>query len=152
MENFYNWMTSPIPNDEVTVWFNIHNMIYEKIELFGDMFKTLNILINDTYLGNGISETKIEYTQEDKSKHFEWCWNKTLELFAKENILIKSSGEHKDYFEDFFMETFYNQAENSVKTGITKFISEIFDVQKLFTKSDLEILTEIYKLLDKNMK
>ena len=59
MENFFNWMNKPIPKEEVTIWFNVHNMNYEKIELFGDFFKSLNQTIIDTYLGNDESETKI---------------------------------------------------------------------------------------------
>ena len=59
MENFFNWMTKPIPQEEVIIWFNIHNMIYEKIELYGDIAKSLTIIINETYLGEDISETKI---------------------------------------------------------------------------------------------
>jgi len=39
MENFFNWMSKPVPPDEVIVWFNVHNMNYEKIELCGDIFK-----------------------------------------------------------------------------------------------------------------
>jgi hypothetical protein len=30
MENFFNWVTKPIPNEEVVMWFNAHNMIHEK--------------------------------------------------------------------------------------------------------------------------
>ena len=42
MENFFNWMAKPLPKDEIIIWFNIHNMTYEKIELYGDIFKSLN--------------------------------------------------------------------------------------------------------------
>ena len=39
MENFFNWMSKPIPREDIIIWFNVHNMSYEKIELFGDIFK-----------------------------------------------------------------------------------------------------------------
>jgi hypothetical protein len=52
-------MSKPIPKEEVVVWFNVHNMTYEKIELYGDIFESLNFIITDTYLGENISETKI---------------------------------------------------------------------------------------------
>lgn len=152
MENFFNWMSKPIPRDEVFIWFNVHNMVIEKIELFGDIFKTLNQLIVDTYLGDDNNETKIPLSEEDKRAHFEWCWNKTLENFRKENIIIKHGGEHKNYFEDFFMETFYNQSEKKIKKSIPNFIFDVFDIEKEFSKSDLDILTELYKLLEKNME
>ena len=104
MENFFNWMTKPIPKDEVIVWFNVHNMNYEKIELFGDIFKSLNHIIVDTYLGNEDSETKIIISDEDKLSHFNWCWKKLIDDFKKENIEILDEGKHKEYFESFFIE------------------------------------------------
>jgi hypothetical protein len=39
-----------------------------------------------------------------------------------------------------------------MRTAIPKFIEELFDLEKPFAKSDLDILTEIYKLLDKHVK
>ena len=90
MENFFNWITKPLPKDEIIIWFNIHNMTYEKIELYGDFFKSLNQIIMDTYLGDSISETKISLSPEDNLSHFKWCWNKTIGNFKKENIKIKT--------------------------------------------------------------
>lgn len=152
MENFFNWMTKPISKDEVTVWFNVHNMNYEKIELYGDFFKSLNQIIIDTYLGNDESETKILLSDEDNEKHFEWCWIKTLDSFSKENISFRKTGGHKDYFKNFFSDTFYNQKEKNLKEAIPSFLTEVFDIDKPFSKSDLDILTELYKLLEKNLE
>ena len=152
MENFFNWMSKPIPKDEVVIWFNVHNMNYERIELYGDIFKSLNHIIIDTYMGEETSETKISLSQEDKELHFEWCWNKMVEDFRKENIIIKHGGEHKNYFQSFFFDTFYNQSEKNVKEAIPNFLFEVFDVEKPFSKSDLDILTELYKLMEKNIE
>lgn len=151
MENFFNWMTKPIPKDEVVIWLNVHNMNYEKIELYGDIFKSLNFIINDTYLGEESNETQISLSDEDKKLHFEWCWNKLREDFGKENIKIKHGGDHKDYLESFFMDSFYNQREKNIKKAIPEFILDVFDVDKPFSKSDLDILTELYKLMNKNI-
>jgi len=150
MENFFNWMTKPLPKDEIIIWFNIHNMTYEKIELYGDFFKSLNNIIMDTYLGDNTSETKIALSNEDNLSHFEWCWNKTIENFKRENIIIKSDGDHKDYFQSFFIDTFYNQKESNLKKSIPKFLNEIFEVGMTYSKSDLDLLTELYKLIEKN--
>jgi hypothetical protein len=152
MENFFNWMSKPIPQDEVVIWFNIHNMNYERIELYGDIFKSLNYVILDTYMGEETNETKISLSQEDKESHFEWCWNKMVEDFRRENIIIKHGGEHKEYFKSFFFDTFYNQSERNVKDSIPNFLVEVFDVEKPFSKSDLDILTELYKLMEKNIE
>ena len=150
MENFFNWMAKPLPKDEIIIWFNIHNMTYEKIELYGDVFKSLNQIILDTYLGDDISVTKIILSDDDKLSHFEWCWKKMISDFRRENILIKYDGEHKEYFKSFYIETFYNQKEDSVKQSIPKFLREIFDVHYIYSKSDLDLLTELYKLIEKN--
>lgn len=152
MENFFSWMSKPLPKDEVVIWFNVHNMSYEKIELVGDIFKSLNQTIIDTYLGDENPETRINLDQRDKELHFEWCWNKVVEDFRKENLIIKHSGDHKSYFKDFYMDTFYNQMEKSVKKSIPSFIEDVFNVEKPFTKSDLDILTELYRLLEKNIE
>lgn len=150
MENFFNWMAKPLPKDEIIIWFNVHNMTYEKIELYGDIFKSLNQIIVDTYLGDDISVTKIVLSDEDKTSHFEWCWKKMIDDFRRENILIKYDGEHKEYFKSFYMDTFYNQKEDSVRQSIPKFLREIFDVGNMYSKSDLDLLTELYKLIEKN--
>ena len=150
MENFFNWISKPIPEDELIIWLNIHNMNYEKIELYGDIFKSLNHVIIDTYMGSTDenTETKISLTQEDKDSHFTWCWNKVVEDFRKENIKIKEYGEHKDYFKSFFMDTFYSHPDKGIRDSIPNFLFGVFDVYKPFSKSDLDILTQIYKLLE----
>jgi hypothetical protein len=154
MENFFNWITKPVPNDEVVIWFNMHNMIYEKIELYGDIFKSLNYVIADTYMGdsNGNAiETKIVLSQDDRNSHFDWCWNKTIENFKKEKIVITSNGEHKDYLKSFYMDTFYNQTEKKVKDSVSSFLNDMFSISKPFSKSDLDMITEIYKMMEKNV-
>ena len=152
MENFFNWMAKTIPDEEVLVWFNVHNMNYEKIELFGDIFKSLNQIIVDTYMGETEGETKITLTQEDKENHFEWCWNTLIKSFKKENVEIKLHGDHKEYFKQFFLDSFYNQSQENVRISIPEFLNDVFDVEKPFSKSDLDILTELYKLIEKNME
>jgi len=152
MENFFNWMSKPVPKEEVIVWFNIHNMSYEKIELYGDIFKSLYHIIEDTFLGNDDIETKIFLTDEDKSQHFEWCWKTTVDLFKKENIKLKTEGQLKDYFKSFFIETFYSSTEKNIKLAIPNFLSDVFSLDTPFTKSDLDLLTEVYNLLEKNIE
>ena len=155
MENFFNWIAKPLPNDEVVTWFNVHNMIYEKIELYGDIFKSLNHVITDTYMGdsNGDSpETKIVMSLEDKKSHFDWCWGNMIQNFQKENITITSDGEHKDYLQSFYMDTFYNQTRKNVKDSVPVFLNDMFNMSKPFSKSDLDMITEIYKMMEKNVK
>lgn len=152
MENFYNWMSKPLPITEVEVWFQVHNMIPEKVALFGDIFLSLSTTIHNTWLGDDLGETKIPITKEDTENHFFWCWKQTLKNFELENIKIESEGEHKDYLKTFFEDSFYNQEEYNIREAIPKFIDELFNLEKPFAKSDLDILTEAYKVLNKNVK
>jgi hypothetical protein len=75
-----------------------------------------------------------------------------VEDFKRENIIIKHGGEHKEYFRSFFFDTFYNQSEKNIKESLSNFLVEVFDVEKPFSKSDLDILTELYKLMEKNIE
>ena len=149
MENFFNYMTKIIPKDEIIIWFNIHNMYYEKIELYGDIFKSLNYVINNTHMGDEFRETKIILTKEDNENHFNWCWNKVIEDFRKENIIIGEEGDHKDYFISFFNDTFYNQPDKNTRESINTFLEDIFNVHNDFVKPDLDILTEFYRILQR---
>ena len=47
---------------------------------------------------------------------------------------------------------FLNQKEKNLKDAIPRFLDDVFDVDKPFSKSDLDILTEMYKLLEKNIE
>ena len=91
MENFFNWITKPVSNDDVELWFGINNIIPEKGELFYDFCLSLFVLMNQTYLGdeNDSNVTKIKMDDIDKEKHFEWCWKQVVESFRKENINLK---------------------------------------------------------------
>jgi hypothetical protein len=153
MENFFNWVSKPITKEDVELWFNINNIIPEKGELFFDFCISLFNLVNDTYLGeeNSPNETKVILSNEDKERHFKWCWETTIHNFEKENIKFNIEGEHYEYFLSFFMEVFYNQKSETVRESIYTFINELFDNKKSFTKSDLDLYTQIYKLLDKNI-
>jgi len=154
MENFYSWMMKPVSHDDVEVWFNMNNMIYEKRELFSDFTYSLYYLIKSTYLGNEYddnNETKVILNDDDKSSHFDWCWNKTIENFTKENLKFNSKGDHRDYFEKFFMDLYYNADSKLIRDNIQKFFEDLFDEEKAFTKSDLDMLTDVYKMLNKNL-
>ena len=154
MENFFNYISKPLTPEDVDVWFRVNNMIPEKMELYSDFAHSLNIMILETYLGeNGLpNETKITMSENDNKNHFDWCWNKILDNFKREGIKFNNIGEHYDYFYDFFSEVFYNQKEEKVKTSIGKFFKELFNVKKSFTKSDIDMVSAIYKVLDKNLK
>ena len=124
------------------------------MELYSDLAHSLNQLILETYLGeiDTDNEIKIKLTDIDNQNHFEWCWDKVISNFNRENIEFEKRGGHFDYFESFFDETFYNQGNYKVKTSISHFFTDLFNHEKSFTKSDLDMVTTIYKILDKHIK
>jgi hypothetical protein len=154
MENFFNYITQSLQTEEVEIWFKSQNIFPEKLELFFDFLQSLNLIISETYLGesDSNSETKIVMTEDDKHKHFVWCWNKVIDDFSKEELIFEKTGEHFDYLKSFYDDIFYLQKEEIVRKSISKFFKELFDLEKPFTKSDLDMIGNIYKLLDKNMK
>lgn len=52
----------------------------------------------------------------------------------------------------FFLDIFYNQKEERIRESVGQFFDELFDMEKGFTKSDLDMVATIYKFLDKNIK
>ena len=151
MENFFSWMTKLIPKEEVIIWFNVHNIHYEKVELFGDIFISLYRIIDKTYLGEDTGETKIFLSVDDVNSHFEWAWMTLLNNFNRENININLEGDHKEYVREFFIDTYYFPPQKNIKDTLDEFLLDTFDYKKSFTKSDLDILTEIYHLFNKNL-
>ena len=152
MENFFNYISNPLNYDEVDIWFRSNNIVFEKMDLFYDFTLSLTITINDTYLGGKTNgESEIDMSEEDNINHFNWCWKETLKNYEKEGILINETGDHYDYFKDFFTEIFYNHSEEKVRNSITEFFVEMFDRQKPFTKSDLDVILTIYRSIDSNM-
>lgn len=150
--NFFKWMTQPISIDEIEIWMNVNNMIREKIELFSDFSFSLYNLINDTYLGDdNTKETNIVLSDDEKKMHFDWCWNKTIDNFTKENLFFNRTGDHYDYFSGFFKDAFYFQKDDKVRKSIDSFFKELYYNFEGYTKSDLDMITEIYKMLDKNL-
>jgi hypothetical protein len=153
MDNFFNYITKPLNPEDVDKWFRGNNIINEKLELYSDFSHSLYQLIIKTYLGhdNTNDETKISLTESDNTNHFEWCWNKTIDNFSKESIRFNKKGEHHEYFKSFFDEIFYKQKEIKIRESIEDFFNDLFNIEKPFTKSDLDMISSIYKALDKNL-
>lgn len=155
MDYFFNWISKPMDKSDVDLWFRANNIQREYSELFEDFCFSLLNLVETTYLGNYYEdnkETRISLSEEDMKGHFQWCWITTIGNFEKENILFLFKDNDYDYFETFFFEVFYNQKDDSVKTSIRPFFNQLFDLDRVFTKSDIEMYTDIYKVLERSLK
>jgi len=56
------------------------------------------------------------------------------------------------FFESFFFEIFYQQTDQKIKDNIQNFLEQIFNRNTKKSKSDIEIFTDIYKLLERSLK
>ncbi len=129
------------------VYLNTINSISpEKVELFRDFSISLTYLIEDTYLGDDVIQT-----QDDQINHFNWCWDQNIKNFSRENIIFQTKGEHYYYYLAYFIDIYYG---NSNKTKglfqkIVGFWDDILSIDVLKTKSEHDLLCEIYKIMDK---
>jgi hypothetical protein len=153
MENFFSYISKPVDKEDLQLWIEGNNICYHKFELFSDFVSSLVNLIYDTYLGNDEDRTtNIRLDVEDNENHFNWCWNKVIENFSKEEIYFEKTGEHYYFFKGFVTETFYNQQISEVKYSLSRFFDEIFNLDGIHTMSDLDLLKQVYKTLDKNLE
>ena len=155
MGRFFDWLAKPMDKEDINAWYLANNITPELTELFRDFcFSFLNLL-KDTYLGddfNDNKETKVGMTTNQKKEHFKWCWDKTIKNFNKESIDFKFNNDDSEFFESFFFEVFYNQPDQKVKEQINNFFKQIFDRGFNKTKSDIEMFTDIYKVLERSLK
>ena len=89
---------------------------------------------------------------EQKKDHFKWCWNKTIDNFSKESIYFVFREDDMEFFESFFFEIFYLQKDDSIRQNIELFLQQLFDRKGKKSKSDIEIFTDLYKLLERSLK
>ena len=154
MDQFFNWLSKPMSNEDLDIWYKANNIIPELTELFRDYCLSLLGLVQTTYLGNShgdFKETKIGLSSEEKKEHFKWCWNKTLNSFKNESITFNFKKDDYEYFEAFFFEVFYEQPDKEVREEIGNFFKELFNRKRMVSKSDLEMFTDVYKTLERSL-
>jgi hypothetical protein len=151
--NFYEYISRPLSKEEIEILIKRNNIIPEKMELYYDFCFSLYNLITETFLGDTDSknETRVEMDENDISNHFNWCWNKTIENFSKEGITFNNDGDHKLYFRNFFLEIYYLQKNDKIKSAIDIFFEDIFGKEKSYTQSDMDIMLNLYNYLDRNL-
>ena len=133
--------------DEIDIWLKTHNIIREKSELYYEFFTSLFELLNDTYLG-----IDILYKEYDIKNHYNWCFDKTISNFEKENILFNRRGEHHEYLWYFFMDAFYKNPTNERINLIYEYFNLLFDFNHVKPHYELDGFTYLYKIFDKNLK
>jgi hypothetical protein len=132
---------------QIDIWYRTYNINREKILLYYDFLVSLHTLIEETFLG-----VDVIYTENDQRNHFNWCWDKVVENFSNERIFFKERGNHYEYFWVFFHEAYYISKLQDREHKIGEYLYKLFDFRYVKSTSELDILTEVYKLLNHNLK
>jgi hypothetical protein len=143
---FIEYFSKPMSGEQLIYLNTINNVTPEKVDLYNDFVVSLCYLVYDTYLGDDV------YTNfEDVKSHFNWCWERNIQNFKKENINFISNGEHYYYFLNYFVEIYYGNQDKTklLFNKIVDFWVNIFTQTKNKTKSEYDIFIEVYKTLNK---
>lgn len=150
MENKNDYIEFISPEDykyHLEIWYKIYNISREKTELFHDFLISLYNVIEETYMGDDIM-----IYEEDQKNHFTWCWDKVVDNFTKEKIYFRKRGSCYEYFWNFYYEAYYLIKLEKKENKIKEYTDKLFDNNYTKTRSELDIVTELYKLFDENLK
>jgi hypothetical protein len=132
-------------NNNINITYISNNIKFEKCELYSDFIQSLLMLVYDTYLGDDITN------KEQRKKHYDWCWGNNINNFLREGINLNNE-KAKEYFFQFLSATFYDKLNKDmyyIDSKSLKFWLDVFDYLKPKTNSELDILIEIYEILEK---
>lgn len=146
INRFIDYFSKPLNSEQINYLNKLNGVSIEKTSLYRDFIISLIYLIHDTYLGEDVI-----ITDKDRKSHFNWCWYKNIENFKKENNNILALGEHYYYLYNYVTDIYYN---NSVKTNtllnrIVDFWTLLMVIDRLKTKSEYDLFSEVYLMFDK---
>ena len=144
---FMNYIATPLTYEQMHLLYRANNIKYERCNLYYDFIMSLNKIINVTYLGSDYINSEKEITQ-----HFNWCIDKVIDNFKEENIVFDDMTQIKEYFYFFYYEIFYkSQDKKNILSKLNNLGDLSFNYHRLKSRSDIDVLIELYKLLDKSL-
>lgn len=147
---FMNYITSPLSDDSIAILYSTNNVKFDRVNLYLDFVISLFNILFDTYLGDDITN------KEQQINHFDWCWDKNINNFKKEDINFEDNDELKYYFREFTLEVFYNLTDKDNNPNVHKNIlnlwSHIFNYKGIKSRADVDSFIEIYNIFDKSLK
>ncbi len=147
--SFLAYINNPMSWEAISMVYNKNNIKYEKCQLYSDFVQSLLITVFDTYMGDDVTPP------QEQSNHFNWCWNRTIDIFKEEGIYFENE-RIMEYFSEFMFEVFYfNKEKNKLDytdNTILKLWLDIFDYNKLKTNADIDTFLEIYRLMEMSLK
>ena len=146
-ESYLEFISSENYRQQIDIWYRAHNISREKLNLFHDFVASVHDMIDQTYLGPDVMDK-----EENQKNHFTWSWDKVIDGLSKEKIYLKNRGAHYEYFWNFYLEAYYYVHMDGNTIKIPEYFLRLFDFEHKKSKSELDVLTQIYKILDQNLK
>ena len=144
---FIKYITKELTMEEMKLLYKANNINYDKCNLYYEFIMTLNRKVNNTFLGDDVINN-----EEDIKNHFNWCFNHTIKNFSKEGILFMETDLLKEYFFNFYVELFYyTPTKKDILDKLDKFPNMSFDYYRLKTRSDMDVLLELYRIFEKSL-
>ena len=147
MENseFMNYIANPLTLDQMNLLYKANDIKFDRCNLYYDFIKSLNRVIVDTYLGS-------EYITTDREikEHYLWCFNNIVSNLKEENIIFDDVDRLKEYFFFFYDELFYKDSDK-VLDKLDNLAEFSFDFYRIKSRSDIDIMIELYKLFEKSL-
>ncbi len=144
---FYQYLTQEMNENQIEVWLKANNIIPEYSELSFFFFFPSSPPVDSPYWGGDVGSNV-----DDKQGHFNWCFNKVIDDFEKEGIVFSPRGQHYDYFWSFFKDAFYYEETRETVENIEIFFKNLFNLKGKKTKSELDMYTDLYKILENALK
>ncbi len=144
---FLKYVFRPLTDEELTLLYRANNICYERCNLYSDFLQSLMDLIKTTYLGDDVVKTI-----NDKESHFNWCLNKVIENFKSELINFTKTGDLHELLHSYVFDFFYNDKnKDDLNDKIVKYWQHIFKYSAIKTKSELDAMVDVYKILEKSL-
>lgn len=149
--NFLKFITNPLTEYVIDNTYKINNVVFDRADLYLDFVLSVNLLIQTTYLGDDVSDKKVQ------KEHFDWVWKRICDKFSSENIYFHENEELYLYYKDFFNSVFYDLNEddkNNVRNlkSIERVWSSLFNYKDTKDDINMKIFLDIYKIFDKSYK
>ena len=125
-------------------------ILKKRIEIYQDFILTLIDNVFKYY----VDKESIN-TQEIMENHFEYCFNKTNDLFKLEGIDFSTNNELKSYFFNYLHRNFYDSENVFEKKYFINFWKNFFDVDKVSKKRNsgeiVQTISAIINVFEKSM-
>ena len=129
--------------EDLKLWYEKHDITYERNLLYFNFFSVLFSKINETYLGVDVLNE-----QNDIYGHFCWCYNNTIEYFSTKNIVFNKNGPLHDYLWFFYYSSYYKNVNNENSVLIYEFFKSLFDFERNKSESEKDTYKFLYKLFN----